>query len=130
MEKHRITIRLPQHDLHSIDLFIRAGEFSSRSEVIRHAVNDFIKNDERVKIPILEIREEVEREQNNSLKNIKIERDNEYVQMVLEKVTNACKNNRNDMPPIIKAAEAYASLGEIVSAMKSVFGEWQEKTII
>jgi Arc/MetJ-type ribon-helix-helix transcriptional regulator len=44
MEKHRITIRLPQHDLHSIDLFIRAGEFSSRSEVVRHAVNDFIKN--------------------------------------------------------------------------------------
>jgi Arc/MetJ-type ribon-helix-helix transcriptional regulator len=44
MEKHRITIRLPQHDLHSIDLFIRAGEFASRSEVIRHAVNDFIKN--------------------------------------------------------------------------------------
>ncbi|MFC1550699.1 methylmalonyl-CoA mutase [Candidatus Neomarinimicrobiota bacterium] len=93
-------------------------------------VNDFIKNDERVEIPILEIREEVEREQNNSLKNIKIERDNEYVQMVLEKVTNACKNNRNVMPPIIEAAEAYASLGEIVSAMKSVFGEWQEKTII
>jgi Arc/MetJ-type ribon-helix-helix transcriptional regulator len=44
MEKNRITIRLPQHDLHSIDLFIRAGEFSSRSEVIRHAVNEFIQN--------------------------------------------------------------------------------------
>ncbi len=44
MENQRITVRLPQRDLHSIDLFIRAGEFSSRSEVIRHAVNDFIKN--------------------------------------------------------------------------------------
>jgi len=44
MEKNRITIRLPQHDLRSIDLFIRAGEFSSRSEVIRHAVNEFIQN--------------------------------------------------------------------------------------
>jgi len=44
MEKNRITIRLPQHDLHSIDLFIRAGEFSSRSEVIRHAVNEFIQD--------------------------------------------------------------------------------------
>jgi Arc/MetJ-type ribon-helix-helix transcriptional regulator len=43
METQRITVRLPQRDLHSIDLFIRAGEFSSRSEVIRHAVNDFIK---------------------------------------------------------------------------------------
>jgi len=44
MDKQRITIRLPQHNIHSIDLFIRAGEFATRSEVIRHAVNEFIKN--------------------------------------------------------------------------------------
>jgi Arc/MetJ-type ribon-helix-helix transcriptional regulator len=44
MEKNRITVRLSNRDLHSIDLFIRAGEFSSRSEVIRHAVNHFIKD--------------------------------------------------------------------------------------
>ena len=44
METQRVTIRLPQHDIHSIDLFVRAGEFATRSEVIRHAVNDFIKN--------------------------------------------------------------------------------------
>ncbi len=44
MEKNRITVRLPQLYMHQIDLFIRAGEFSSRSEVIRHAVNEFISN--------------------------------------------------------------------------------------
>jgi Arc/MetJ-type ribon-helix-helix transcriptional regulator len=44
MDTKRITIRLPQRDIHSIDLFVRAGEFATRSEVIRHAVNDFIKN--------------------------------------------------------------------------------------
>ena len=44
MDQQRITIRLPQQNIHSIDLFVRAGEFSTRSEVIRHAVNDFIKN--------------------------------------------------------------------------------------
>jgi len=43
MENHRITIRIPQYDLHSIDLFIRAGVFSSRSEIIRRAVNEFVK---------------------------------------------------------------------------------------
>ncbi|MDG6218147.1 MAG: ribbon-helix-helix domain-containing protein [Candidatus Thermoplasmatota archaeon] len=42
METQRITVRLPQTVLHSVDLFIRAGEFSSRSDVIRHAMNDFI----------------------------------------------------------------------------------------
>ncbi len=44
MDTRRITIRLPQHDIHSIDLFVRAGEFVTRSEVIRRAVNEFIKN--------------------------------------------------------------------------------------
>jgi Arc/MetJ-type ribon-helix-helix transcriptional regulator len=44
METQRITIRLPQTLIHSIDLFVRAGEFATRSEVLRHAVNDFVKN--------------------------------------------------------------------------------------
>ncbi len=38
----RITIRLPTTLINHIDLFIRAGEFMTRSEVIRHAVNDYI----------------------------------------------------------------------------------------
>ena len=44
MDTRRITIRLPQHDIHSIDLFVRAGEFATRSEVVRRAVNEFVKN--------------------------------------------------------------------------------------
>ena len=42
METERITIRLPTIYLRQIDIFIRAGEFSTRSEVVRHAVNDYI----------------------------------------------------------------------------------------
>lgn len=42
MDNDRITIRLPLIHLRQIDLFIRAGEFSSRSEVVRHAVNEYI----------------------------------------------------------------------------------------
>jgi len=44
METQRLTIRLPRQNIHSIDLFVKSGEFATRSEVIRHAVNDFIKN--------------------------------------------------------------------------------------
>jgi Arc/MetJ-type ribon-helix-helix transcriptional regulator len=44
MDSDRITLRLPQIYLRQIDLFIRAGEFSTRSEVVRHAVNEFINN--------------------------------------------------------------------------------------
>ena len=51
MKTQRITIRLPQQHIHSMDLFVRAGEFATRSEVIRRAVSEFIKNyaDEFVK---------------------------------------------------------------------------------
>ena len=44
METNRITIRLPQICLQQVDLFIKAGEFLTRSEVIRQAVNEYIRN--------------------------------------------------------------------------------------
>jgi Arc/MetJ-type ribon-helix-helix transcriptional regulator len=44
METDRITIRLPRIYLRQMDLFIRVGEFSTRSEVIRHAVKEYITN--------------------------------------------------------------------------------------
>jgi len=44
METDRVTIRLPRIYLRQIDLFIRVGEFSTRSEVIRHAVKEFISS--------------------------------------------------------------------------------------
>ena len=34
------------------------------------------------------------------------------------------------MDGILNAVKNYATLGEIVNAMKKYFGEWQEKTII
>jgi len=44
MENDRITIRLPQINLRQIDVFIELGEFSTRSEVVRHAVKEYIDN--------------------------------------------------------------------------------------
>ena len=40
-----------------------------------------------------------------------------------------CKNGDNLMPPLIEAAKSLATLGEIVQAMKPVFGEWQEGSV-
>ncbi|MEF8880064.1 MAG: ribbon-helix-helix domain-containing protein [Candidatus Thermoplasmatota archaeon] len=44
MKKQRITIRLSQQDIHSLDLFVRFGGFGTRSEVIRRAISEYIKN--------------------------------------------------------------------------------------
>ena len=44
METERINIRLPRKYLVQMDIFIRAGEFMTRSEVVRHAVKEYIIN--------------------------------------------------------------------------------------
>lgn len=92
-------------------------------------VNVFVKEDEEIDIPILKISDEAEKEQLKALKSLRLERDNVQVKASLEKVAEACKDGTNIMPPIIEAARQYATLGEIVDAMKQVFGEWQESSI-
>ena len=93
-------------------------------------VNDFIKDNEEIEIPILEIRKEVEEEQVLRLKSLKKKRDDKLVKKSLMSITNAANNGENLMPLIIKAAKSYASMGEIVDAMKDVFGEWEENVVL
>jgi len=42
METEKVTVRLPVHLVHAIDTFISMGEFASRSEAIRRALNKFM----------------------------------------------------------------------------------------
>ena len=93
-------------------------------------VNDFVKEDEKIEIPILEIRKEVEEEQISLLSALKATRDKAVVTQSLDAITKAAKNNDNLMPLIINAAKSYASMGEIVDAMKVVFGEWEENVVL
>ena len=92
-------------------------------------VNEFVKEDETIDIPILEIGHEAEREQIEAMKYLQSERNEDVVTNALRELSDVCKGGENIMPPIIRAAKQYATLGEIVQAMKDVFGEWQETTI-
>ena len=92
-------------------------------------MTDFVKEEEEIEIPILEIRKEVEDEQNDRLAKLKEYRDNKIVSNKLIKIQESCKNGDNLVPVIIDAVESYATLGEIVDAMKDIFGEWTEKAV-
>jgi len=105
----------------------RAIESNERIVV---GVNDFIKKDEKIDIPILKISKSVEENQIKSLKSIKFKRNNNIVKDKLLDIEKACKSNDNLVPFIIDAVLEYATLGEIVEAMKNCFGEWTEKTVI
>jgi len=93
-------------------------------------VNNFVKEDETIDIPILEITDKVQVEQIDELKKIKNTRNNKLVEEKLYKITQASKADTNLMPLIIDAALEYATLGEIVDSMKLVFGDWKEDAII
>lgn len=89
-------------------------------------VNKFIKNDEDIDIPILEIGSEVEGERIKSINNLRNNRDETIAQQSLNMIQECCRNEKNIMPAIIEAAKSYVTLGEIVTVMKAEFGEWQE----
>jgi len=91
-------------------------------------VNRFVKDDEEIDIPILEIGAEAGEGQRQKLADMKNSRNETKVQETIFEIQEACKNGDNLMPPIINAAKAYVTIGEIILAMKAEFGEWQETT--
>ena len=93
-------------------------------------MNKFVKSEEDIKIPILKISKRVENNQIKRIDILKSKRDNSKVFKVLSDIKRAAKSSDNLVPHIINAALAYATLGEIVDAMKECYGEWHEKSII
>ncbi len=109
-----------------------AGEYQSKIDSGRRivvGVNKFVKEDEKIDIPILEISQKVSDAQLLKLKSIKTTRNSKKVEQSLRAIKKACADNTNLMKLIITAAKEYATLGEIVDAMKSEFGEWNETAI-
>jgi methylmalonyl-CoA mutase N-terminal domain/subunit len=53
-------------------------------------------------------------------------RDPAACRAALDAVTAAARCSENLVPPVIRAVEAHATLGEISDAMRVVFGEHEE----
>jgi len=92
-------------------------------------VNDYVKDNEEIDIPILEISKQTSEDQLKKLSILKSTRDNSILQETFEELGKACRENTNLMYPIIKAAKQFATIGEIVDKMKDEFGEWQESAV-
>ena len=98
-------------------------------ELIHVGVNDYIKNDEEIDIPILEIGKEAEDLQKKSIMALKNERNQQKVHDSLLDIKDAAQGNKNLLPPIIEAAKSLATMGEIVDSLKQEFGEWNETSV-
>jgi methylmalonyl-CoA mutase N-terminal domain/subunit len=93
------------------------------SEVIV-GVNKFVIEEESPK-NLLVVNPEVERIQIERLRRLKLKRNNKKVEESLCAIKEAAKGTDNLMPFIIEAVKSYATLGEIVSSLKEIFGEYR-----
>jgi methylmalonyl-CoA mutase N-terminal domain/subunit len=77
-------------------------------------------------IELLQVDEAAARRQEKKLAALRARRDNSRVRKTLDALRSAAETSENTMPYILDAVRAYASLGEIMDAFRSVFGIYRE----
>ncbi|MCZ6603245.1 MAG: methylmalonyl-CoA mutase family protein, partial [Planctomycetota bacterium] len=88
-------------------------------------VNRFVE-DEELPIDVLKIDPGAEKEQAARLAAIRGRRDEGKTASALEDIRETARGDGNLMPPILDAVRSYATLGEMVDAIRDVFGPYQE----
>jgi methylmalonyl-CoA mutase, N-terminal domain len=91
-------------------------------------VNDFTQEGEDP-TPILRIDPALERKQVDRLAATRAKRDSADVETALGELKRAAAGSDNLMPPIIAAARARATEGEMIAAMQEVFGTYTESPV-
>ncbi len=88
-------------------------------------VNDFV-DEQPVRIPLLAMDPAGEQRQLQRLRDLRRQRDSGRVGQTLDALRLACQGAANTMPHLLDCVRAYATLGEIVEVMRSVFGTYEE----
>ncbi|HZA60484.1 MAG TPA: methylmalonyl-CoA mutase family protein [Actinomycetota bacterium] len=108
------------------DAAYREQERYEKGRLVKVGVTDFIEEDE-VPLDTLKIPHEVEVEQIDAVRSLRSSRDDAVARKALEDLkTVAADEGQNMMPSLIDCARAYCTEGEIVGALKDVFGEYTE----
>lgn len=77
------------------------------------------------KTPVFRIDDSIRQIQIDKINKLKSHRNSEKVELLLSEIKMAAQSDRNLMPYIINAVEAYATLGEVSDTLRSVFGEYK-----
>jgi methylmalonyl-CoA mutase N-terminal domain/subunit len=104
--------------------FQRAVE---RKEKVIVGVNEYVM--EEKPIPILYIDETAAERQVEGVERLRAKRDRARVEAALRGLKAAARGTDNLMLPILEAARAYATLGEMCDALREVWGEYQEAPV-
>src|SRR5919201_1703143 len=86
--------------------------------------------DEDQPIPILKIDPALERKQIERVRALRARRDSGAVEAALARLkADASHDDRNLMPPILDAARADVTMGEMCDALREVWGVWRETPV-
>ena len=97
-----------------------------RGEKVMVGINRY-REGEDSRIEVLKIPPSAETSQIRRLRRIRKERDAKAVEKALAELLSRAQEGQNLMPAMVRAVEAYASVGEICGALKKPFGEYREE---
>ncbi len=104
-----------------------AQQAIDRGDAVVVGVNRFATH-EPTTIELLRIDPAGERRQADAVAALRQSRDTAAWQRSMDGLAQAARDGSNLVPPVIAAAEARATLGEIADAMRQVFGEHRDAT--
>jgi methylmalonyl-CoA mutase N-terminal domain/subunit len=112
------------------DAAAREQSAVERGEKIVVGVNRFQDDVEPTPPPIFRPPPRTEEGRRRAVARARSERDAGAVRDALESLRGVARGRDNLMPAIVDAVRVYASVGEIVSALKDVFGEARHSTVV
>jgi methylmalonyl-CoA mutase, N-terminal domain len=121
-----IRRNFPQREIADAS-FTYQQELNERKRIVV-GVNDFTQDGEEP-TPILRIDPSLERKQTERLAATKAAREAAAVEAALAELKRAAATEANLMPPIVEAARAQATEGEMIAAMQEVFGTYTESPV-
>jgi methylmalonyl-CoA mutase N-terminal domain/subunit len=107
------------------DAAFREQSLYEKGRTVKVGVNEFVDPDEPP-IDTLVIGPETERQQIRSVETLRGERNDAKAQEALGALRSAARTEENLMLPLVECARAYCTEGEIVNALREVFGEYTE----
>ena len=112
----------------------RANIQSTVLETLRERISAYYLEVESIQIKDITLSADylaaIEKKQIARLKKLKQERNNQKMNEVLSQVRDVAKSDENVMPALIEAVKAYATVGEISDALRDVFGEYREPSLL
>jgi methylmalonyl-CoA mutase N-terminal domain/subunit len=103
----------------------REQERYERGDLVKVGVTRFVEEDESP-VDVLQIPEEVERDQVERVRGVRARRDARAARASLDRLRELASTDANLVEPLVECARALCTEGEIVGALREVFGEYTE----